>query len=185
MGGKYKRSLHIHTFTLAISALIGTVIIDIRATYLFLFVPSNRHYHGILHNFLAALILGILVGFFVHATRKFWNKILKLGKWEQTTSLFSKIFVACIFTTSHILLDSAIYYYDPNWESSMEPLLPFASGNPLYGWLGSVQPTNLCIYGFLIGIGMYIGYLFWFNGSQKSISKDVDEILDSFEDEAK
>ncbi|WP_371803868.1 hypothetical protein [Candidatus Lokiarchaeum ossiferum] len=168
-----------------ISALIGTVIIDIRSAFLVLFTSKTEFgYHGILHNFLAAIILGILVGVFVHLTRNQWNILLKLGKWEQKTSLGSKIIVACIFTTSHILLDAAIYEFVSGGDMSMAPLQPFASGNPLYGWLGSVQPMALCVYGYIIGIGMYIGYLFWFNVSQKSISKDVDEILNSFEDEA-
>lgn len=161
----------------AISALIGTVIIDIRATFLFLFVPSNRYYHGILHNFLAALILGVLVGIFVHITRKQWNFLLKVGKWEQNTSLISKIVVACIFTTSHILLDAGIYQYVPGGEMSMEPLLPFASGNPLYGWVGPIQALDLCIYGYIIGVALYVGYLIWMFASKNRVSKDIDEIL--------
>lgn len=145
----------------AISALIGTVIVDIRAVYLALFT-HNIDYHGILHSFFSAIILGIFVGIFVHLTRKQWNVLLKSVKWEQNTSLLSKIFVACIFTTSHILLDAALY---GEGIMAMEPLWPFAPGNFLYKWLESSVVYAICIYGFLIGIVLYMGYLIWYNRS--------------------
>ncbi len=141
----------------AISALIGTVIVDIRATYLFLFT-NNYDYHGILHSFFSAIILGILVGIFVHLTRKQWNWLLKWGKWEQDTSLLSKILVACIFATSHILLDAALY---GGMNMPMDPLWPFAAGNFLYQWLPSSTVHNICIIGYVIGIMFYVGYLIW------------------------
>jgi membrane-bound metal-dependent hydrolase YbcI (DUF457 family) len=140
-----------------ISALIGTVIVDIRAIYLFLFT-SRSDFHGFLHSFLSAIILGILAGIFVHLTRKQWNILLKLGKWEQETSLLSKIIVACVFTTSHIFLDAALY---GEGIMAMEPLWPFASGNLLYQWLESSVVHAICVYGFLLGFIEFLGFLVW------------------------
>lgn len=143
----------------AVSALIGSVIVDIRAIYLFFF-STRSDFHGFLHSFFSAIILGVIIGLFVHLTRKQWNSLLKLGKWGQDTSLLSKIIVASLFTTSHILLDGALY---GEGIMAMEPLWPFASGNFLYRWLNSSVVHGICIYGFIVGIGQYVGYLLWFN----------------------
>lgn len=148
-----------------ISALIGTVIVDIRAVYLALFT-NESNYHGILHSFFAAIILGIIVGFFVHLTYKQWNILLKWGKWKQETSLLSKIIVACIFTTSHILLDGALY---GEGIMAMEPLWPFATGNFLFQWLESYSVYAICIYSFLIGLVLYMGYIIWIFHSKKNM----------------
>jgi len=152
----------------AISALLGTIIVDIRAIYLYLFKSSP--YHGFLHSFFSAIILGILVGIFVHLTRNQWNVLLKRVKWEQNTSLMSKIFVACIFTISHILLDGALYgegSFDP-----MEPLWPFASGNFLFLWLKSSTVFAICYYGFFIGFVLYTFYLIWYFNPKNKLNTE-------------
>ena len=37
------------------------------------------------------------------------NKLLNIFKWEQNTTLFSKILTATLLAYSHILLDAALY----------------------------------------------------------------------------
>jgi membrane-bound metal-dependent hydrolase YbcI (DUF457 family) len=141
----------------ALTALVATVIIDARATFLFLFLGERNMavLHGPLHTFLAATILGVLVGVFFHYTESFWNKILKIFKWEQKTSLYSKICIGVIFAYSHILLDAALY-------SEMNPFSPFKMGNGLLNWISPVDVIDLCIYGYLIGFVMYLSYLLWY-----------------------
>jgi len=110
---------------------------------------------GPLHTFLAATILGILVGVFFHYTESFWNKILKLFRWEQRTPLLSKICIGVIFAYSHILLDAALY-------SEMNPFSPFKMGNGLLNWIKASLVIDFCIYGYLIGFLLYISYIFWY-----------------------
>lgn len=134
-----------------ITALLATVIVDSRSTILFLFfgVRDMATLHGIFHNFLMATILGLLLAIFVHFTSKYWNFFLKFVKWDQSTSLGSKMVVGVLFANSHVILDAALY-------GVMNPFWPFSEGNPLFGWLSYGNVITICIYGYILGGLLFI-----------------------------
>jgi membrane-bound metal-dependent hydrolase YbcI (DUF457 family) len=144
-----------------VSCLIGCIIVDIHAVIIFLFgLPQPLH--GPVHSFLIATILGVLTGVFIHFTQNFWIKITTFFKWEQKTSLRSKIFWAVLMCYSHIFLDAFLY-------PEMNLWWPFIDGNPFYGVLSSSTVYLICTIGIILGIIEYILYLIWTqNKSQNS-----------------
>ena len=137
---KYKR---IDVF----SSLIGSIIVDIEPIIILIF-NLNLPLHGPFHSFLGASFLGLIGGIAVHYTRSIWNSILKPLKWEQTTSLRSKIFWCILMANIHVLFDAMMY-------SEMNPLT-FIPGNPFYGFISSNIIYSICIFGVIIGLLEYI-----------------------------
>jgi len=137
-----------------VSCLIGSIIVDIHAIIIFFF-GLNQPLHGPVHSFLIATILGVLTGVFVHFTQNFWNKITIFFKWEQKTTLKSKIFWAVLMCYSHIFLDAILY-------PEMNLWWPFLDGNPFYGILNSQTVYLVCTIGIILGIVEYIIYLIYF-----------------------
>ncbi|WP_457557667.1 hypothetical protein [Candidatus Harpocratesius sp.] len=135
------------------SALLASVIIDARATYVYLF-HLNAPFHGILHNFFMATLLGILVGLLMQVTQIWWNPLLKKIDLEQHSSLIGKVAIALLMAWIHVFLDATIY-------PEMIPLWPFQSGNLFFGMLSSSQAYAICIYGFFIACVQVIGYYFY------------------------
>ncbi len=136
------------------SCLIGSIIVDIHAILIFFF-NLNQPFHGPVHSFLIATILGVLTGIFVHYTQNFWNKITTYFKWEQKTTMKSKIFWAVLMSYSHIILDAFLY-------PEMNIWWPFLSVNPLYGISNSPTVYLICTIGIIVGVFEYIIYLIWF-----------------------
>ena len=139
-----------------VSSLIGSVIVDIHAIIIFIF-NLNQPLHGPVHSFLIATILGVLTGCFVHFSQNFWNKITTFCKWEQKTTLRSKIFWAILMSYLHLFLDAFLYPEINFWW-------PFLNGNPFYGILSSPTVYLICTIGFILGI---IEYIFYFIGYVK------------------
>ena len=137
-----------------VSCLIGSIIVDIHAIIIFFF-SLPQPLHGPLHSFLIATILGVLTGVFVHLTQNFWNKITTFCKWEQKTTLRSKIFWAVLMCYSHVFLDAFLY-------PEMNLWWPFLNGNPLYGILSSPTVYLICTIGIVLGIIEYIFYLIYY-----------------------
>jgi len=133
------------------SCLIGSIIVDVHAVIIFFFGLSQP-LHGPVHSFLIATILGVLTGVFVHFTQNFWNKITNFFKWEQKTTLISKIFWAVLMCYIHIFLDAFLY-------PEMNIWWPFLNGNPFYGILNSSTVYLICTIGIILGIFEYIIYL--------------------------
>ena len=137
-----------------VSCLIGSIIVDIHAIIIWFFgLPQPLH--GPVHSFLIATILGVLTGVFVHLTQNFWNKITAFFKWEQKTTLRSKIFVAVLMCYTHLFLDAFLYPEMNFWW-------PFLNGNPFYGILSSPTVYLICTIGIILGIFEYIIYLIWY-----------------------
>lgn len=136
------------------SAVVGSIIVDTRAIYIYFFGGGN--FHGILHGFFSAVWLGLLVGIVLHLKplRKPLRSVQKLVDWEQDTSLLAKIFSAISMTLLHVLLDSFLY-------TDILPFRPFASDNPFFELISSGNTYLICVIGFILGMGEYIGYLFW------------------------
>ncbi|QEE15813.1 metal-dependent hydrolase [Promethearchaeum syntrophicum] len=137
-----------------ISCLIGSIIVDIHAIIIFFF-NLNQPLHGPVHSFLIATILGVITGIFVHITQNFWNKITRIFKWEQKTSLISKIFWAILMSYLHIFLDAFLYPEMNFWW-------PFLNGNPFYGILSSPTVYSICTIGIFLGIFEYLIYLIYY-----------------------
>ena len=110
------------------SSIVGSVIIDIEPIIILVF-GLNVPLHGIVHTFVFAIILGVMVGLIIHATDTFWGKILPFFKWQQKTSLMNKIFWASFMGIFHVFLDSTMYI-------EMNPFL-FVPGNPFFGLINS------------------------------------------------
>ena len=136
------------------SCLIGCIIVDIHAIIIFLF-NINQPLHGPVHSFLIATVLGVLTGVFIHFTQNFWNKITTFFKWEQKTTLRSKIFWAVLMCYFHLFLDALLYPEMNFWW-------PFLSGNPFYGILSSQTVYLICTIGIILGIIEYLFFLLWY-----------------------
>ncbi|TQD28360.1 hypothetical protein [Methanolobus vulcani] len=89
------------------SILIGSIIIDVRATYCLF--AGCRPLHGPLHTFLAATIVGLLIAWLIFSQRKWLQKITNKLRIEQSYSLNSIILGSIIGTWSHVLLDAPLY----------------------------------------------------------------------------
>jgi len=136
------------------SCLIGSIIVDIHAVIIFLFgLPQPLH--GPVHSFLIVTILGVLTGVLVHFTQNFWNKITTFFKWEQKTTLKSKIFWALLMCYTHLFLDAFLY-------SEMNFWWPFLNGNPFYGILSSPTVYMICTIGIILGVFEYILFIICF-----------------------
>ncbi|MHA1775313.1 MAG: hypothetical protein DRO88_01780 [Promethearchaeia archaeon] len=135
------------------SALLASVIVDVRATYIFIF-NINAPYHGILHNFLIATLLGMAVAIFMQLLQPIYNPWLEKIDLKQESNLMGKIIISVCMTSTHIFLDAALY-------PEMNPLWPFHMGNPLLGWLTSNQAYLICIIGFIVAGIQVLGYYFY------------------------
>ena len=127
---------------------------DIHAVIIFFFGLSQP-LHGPVHSFLIATILGVFTGFFVHFTQNFWNEFTKYFKWEQKTTLLSKIFWAVLMCYSHLFLDAFLYPEMNFWW-------PFLNGNPFYDILSSSTVYLICTIGIILGVFEYVIYLIWY-----------------------
>ena len=137
-----------------VSCLIGSIIVDIHAIIIWFFgLPQPLH--GPVHSFLIVTILGVLTGVFVHFTQNFWNKITIFFKWEQKTTLRSKIFFALLMCYFHLFLDAFLYPEMNFWW-------PFLNGNPFYGILSSPTVYLICTIGIILGVFEYVIYLIWY-----------------------
>ncbi|MBP1909632.1 metal-dependent hydrolase [Methanolobus bombayensis] len=132
------------------SILIGSIIIDIRATYCLF--AGCRPLHGPLHTFLAATIVGLLIAWLIYSQRTWLQKITDKLRIEQSYSFNSTILGSIIGTWSHVVLDSPLY-------SEITPLWPSTS-NPLLWEISSVTIYALCAVSFLPATIIFI-YRYW------------------------
>ncbi|MHA1728853.1 MAG: hypothetical protein ACTSWY_08995 [Promethearchaeota archaeon] len=134
----------------AVSALLGSVIVDIEPIIILFFLNSGLPLHGPFHSFPMAVLLGIITGVVIHLTEPLWQRILGFLKWKQNTSLKKKIIWGIIMTEVHVFLDAMIY-------PEMNPWL-FFEGNPFLGLLSSPTIYLICSIGIVIGIVEYFIY---------------------------
>ncbi|MCP4761337.1 MAG: hypothetical protein GY870_06120 [archaeon] len=138
-----------------ISALIGSVIVDIEPILILFFINpyfgTNFPLHGFCHTFLIATLMGLIVGIFVHHINFITKPLLFLFNWNQDTNLRNKITWAIIMANIHVFLDAMLY-------PEMFPFL-FWPDNPFLYILSSNTIYNVCSAGFLIGVIEYFIYL--------------------------
>jgi membrane-bound metal-dependent hydrolase YbcI (DUF457 family) len=128
------------------SILIGSIIIDVRATYCLF--TGCRPLHGPLHTFLAATVIGLLIAWFIYSQKAWLQKITDKLRIKQSYSLNSIILGSIIGTWSHVILDSPLY-------TDITPLWP-ATNNPFLWTIGPLTIYEFCVFSFLPAIVIFI-----------------------------
>ena len=132
------------------SILLASIIVDVRAIYLALFVGDWSNLHGFFHTFVGAPVLGLLTIVLVWLLRRPLLKASAIIQIEQDYSLKSIITGSLIGVWMHILLDSYMH-------KDIQPFWPLYEGNPLYGGMSaSFELLFICLFVFLIGFGSYL-----------------------------
>lgn len=129
-----------------ISILLGSIIIDVRATYC-LFAGS-RPLHGPLHTFLSATVIAFLLAGVLFSQKLWLQRINDKMRIKQTYSFMALLAGSLIGTWSHVLLDSFLY-------TDIRPFWPLTA-NPFIGIVGSGPIYLLCLLSFLVATGIYL-----------------------------
>jgi len=129
-----------------ISILLGSIIIDVRATYCLF--SGCRPLHGPFHTFLNATVIALLLSIFLFSQKEWLQKITDKLRIEQTYSFISIATGTLIGTFSHVLLDSFLYM-------DIKPLWPLET-NPFSGMALSGTIYLLCILSFIPALGIYL-----------------------------
>lgn len=128
--------------------LLASIIVDIRAVYLAIFLGDWSNLHGFFHTFVGATTLSLLTTVLVWLLRRPLLSLSKTMKIEQDYSLKSIVAGSLIGVYGHIILDSYMH---------MNPFWPFYEGNPMLGGMfAGFELLFVCMMGFLIGIGSYL-----------------------------
>lgn len=128
-----------------ISILLGSVIIDVRATYCLF--AGCRPLHGPLHTFLMATIIVFLLTWLIFTQRQWLQKITDRLQVDQTYSFMSIIAGSIIGTWGHVLFDSFLY-------TDIRPLWPL-TGNPFLDLAGQGAIYLVCMLSFLPAMIIY------------------------------
>lgn len=132
------------------SILLASIIVDVRAVYLAVFLGDWSNLHGFFHTFVGATTLGLSTIVLVWLLRRPLSSLSKTMKIEQDYSLTSIVAGSLIGVYGHIVLDSYMHM-------DMNPLWPFYEGNPMYGGMfAGFELLFVCVLGFFIGIGSYL-----------------------------
>lgn len=133
-----------------ISILIGSVIIDIRATYCLF--AGCRPLHGPLHTFLSATLIAFFISWILFSQRKWLRRYTDKLRIKQTYTFSSIITGSVIGTWSHVLLDSFLY-------TDIRPFWPLST-NSLFGRSDPGTLYILCTLCFLPAIVVFM-YRYW------------------------
>lgn len=133
------------------SLIVSSVAPDVEGFYA-TFFNSSLPYHGLIHTYVVASIIGILVALAMYPLRGLTGKVMAKFGLNQT-STFKKILYTSLFGAySHIFLDSLLY-------PEMNPFYPL-EGNPFVGvaseYVGYEAVYGLCGLSLLIGLIIYI-----------------------------
>ncbi len=118
---------HVHPPTF----LIANLIIDLEPIIMVFILGLDYPLHGYAHTFIAAIIIGVILGYTMYSTKKYLKPIYNifLDKIDYTSTLGSYLLAGVLGTALHILLDAPLY-------SDIKPFYPLYQ-NPLY------SPSNL------------------------------------------
>ena len=103
-----------------VSGMIGSMIADLN----FFLIFFGYQIHGILHNYLAAILLAMFTFIAVLLLDKPLSKLKKILRYTEKTNHFAIFMGAFVGTFSHVFLDSFLYH-------EMYPLFPYPD-NPFY-----------------------------------------------------
>lgn len=146
LGLPLRRYMHVPTF------IVANVILDIEP-FLVLQFRLNYPLHGYLHTFLAALFIGLLLGYTMFTLERFLKPIYKTLLLETGNSLNLKAFLlsGALGTWLHVLLDSPLY-------AEIQPFYPLTT-NPLYNPALETEVYSLCVWMGIFGIIWYVSLL--------------------------
>ena len=145
--------------------IIASVILDIEPL---LVMRLNLPFpvHGILHTYLGATIVAIVLSFALLPMRSHFDKIVSLFGLHQETSFRHILPASFIGTYAHVFLDSVIYY-------EMSPLFPLI-GNPFVGMLPVAVIYDTCAYLGMLGFVLYVVRLSYVQFRPKPIKIEDD-----------
>ncbi len=138
-----RKYMHMPTFVLA------NVILDVEP-FLVLFYGLRYPLHGYFHTFLAALFVGLALGYVMFLLEKILHPLYKMLLLESGNTLSLRHFFAAGIsgTALHVLLDSPLY-------SEMRPFYPLIA-NPLYDPALSLEIYSFCVWMGILGIIYYV-----------------------------
>ena len=126
---------------------IASVIIDVEPAY-YLFFTNRGPYHGLLHTYLMATVVGLILSIVMYPIRRYYLKLLSLFGLKQETNFKNILVSALIGTYSHIFLDMFLY-------PEMKPFYPF-EGNPFLYALSVWTVYEICVVAFLLALPLYV-----------------------------
>lgn len=137
-----RKYLHAPTFILA------NVILDVEP-FLVLVTGASYPLHGYFHTFIAAVGVGLVLGFAAFIFEKRLQPFYKTLLFETGKPMEKhKFLLAGVFGTSlHVLFDAPLYV-------DIEPFYP-VEANPLYGLVSSSAVYQLCVWMGILGITFY------------------------------
>ena len=130
-----------------IALLIASVILDIEPLII-LALGTGAPLHGIMHTYLIATPVAMLVSGIIWLLRGPLYQLLSLFGIEQEASKMRIMISSLIGTNSHVLLDSFIY-------PEMNPFYPIM-GNPFLGLISTTAIYQFCLICGIAGIILYI-----------------------------
>ncbi|MEM0084097.1 MAG: hydrolase [Candidatus Methanomethylicia archaeon] len=119
LGLMFKKRLHIPTF------ILGNIVLDLEHIFSFLLF-SRYSFHGIMHTFILAFIIGLFLGFFMYFLENSFHDLYKTFRLEFDVecSLNCFLYSGILGTLLHVLFDSPLY-------DDIQPFYPLTY-NPLY-----------------------------------------------------
>ncbi len=133
-----------------IALLISSVILDIEPLII-LVIGTGQPLHGIMHTYLVATLVAMLVSAIIWLLRGPLYQFLSLFGIDQEASKMRIVISSLIGTNSHVLLDSFIY-------PEMNPFFPIM-GNPFLGLIATAAIYQFCL---ICGVAGIIVYMFRF-----------------------
>jgi len=134
------------------------VVVDVEPLLALLGLARNYPLHGYFHTYLASVVLGLAVGYFIYATRALTHSLFRyLYLAEEEPTATSSSLGGVVGWALHVSMDSPIY-------SDIRPLLP-AQYNPLYvGYSTGLQ----VLWDTLLVCGLAIYFTYLYRNSQQS-----------------
>jgi hypothetical protein len=151
VGLPLRKYVHAPTFILA------NIILDIEPLIVLL-MGLNYPLHGYFHTFVAAIVVGTVLGFVMFLFERILYPLHRKLRLEQEATFKKTNFIVAgvLGTMLHVLFDSPLY-------GEIRPFYPFTI-NPMYGLVPSIEVYLLCIGMGVLGI---ISYLFLLNVSPR------------------
>ena len=134
------------------------MVVDVEPLLALLGLARNYPLHGYFHTYLASVVLGLAVGYFIYATRALTHSLFRyLYLAEEEPTATSSSLGGVVGWALHVSMDSPIY-------SDIRPLLP-AQYNPLYvGYSTGLQ----VLWDTLLVCGLAIYFTYLYRNSQQS-----------------
>lgn len=149
--------------------IVASVILDFEPIFvLILNLPGPLH--GFFHTYLGATIVACVLSIAIYPFRGYLNKLVSIFGLHQESSFRHILPASLIGTYSHIFLDSFIYL-------EMNPFYPLI-GNPFIGVLAVSFVYSSCVYLGLLGLGLYIARILYFQLKPRQIGIEVDVFSD-------